>query len=217
VETNNKNENTNTNNNTNKNINETTQNIKQEIKSPPASAIAPSIGASYSQDLCTTGVSGAFQGQIFGLAGGMSINDLNCERIKLSKTVYDMGMKVAAVSLMCQDERVFKAMEMAGTPCPYQGAIGQEAAAQWVANPTERPDYSEYQAKLDRIEEEKQEAILQEIKLQKSLKSDWIRACKKTLHTSGKSSRTGRNLKGIKKSGSTCKREWKLLETSSTN
>jgi hypothetical protein len=64
-------------------------------------------------------VSGAFQGQVFGLSGGKSVRDMNCERIKLSKTIYDMGMKVAAVSLMCQDPRVFQAMEMAGTPCPY--------------------------------------------------------------------------------------------------
>jgi hypothetical protein len=144
VTTNNKNENTNT--NKNENINKTDQTIKQEIttKAPPASAIAPSIGSSYSQDLCTTGISGAFQGQIFGLSGGKSVRDMNCERIKLSKTVYDMGMKVAAVSLMCQDERVFDAMEMAGTPCPYYGKIGNEAKVAWEENADERPDKKAY-------------------------------------------------------------------------
>tara|TARA_R110000823_G_scaffold160107_1_gene291515 strand:- start:138 stop:956 length:819 start_codon:yes stop_codon:yes gene_type:complete len=146
VTTDNKSENVNTNNNTNKNENvnknETNQTIKQEIttKAPPASAIAPSIGSSYSQDLCTTGVSGAFQGQIFGISGGKSIRDMNCERMKLSKTIYDMGMKVAAVSLMCQDARVFQAMEMAGTPCPYMGAIGPAASNEWEANEQRRPD-----------------------------------------------------------------------------
>ena len=146
VTTDNKSENVNTNNNTNKNENvnknETNQTIKQEIttKAPPASAIAPSIGSSYSQDLCTTGVSGAFQGQVFGLSGGKSVRDMNCERIKLSKTIYDMGMKVAAVSLMCQDPRVFQAMEMAGTPCPYMGAIGPAASEQWEENEGRRPD-----------------------------------------------------------------------------
>ena len=59
--------------------------------------------------------------------------DENCERLKNSKTLYDMGMKVAAVSLMCQDERVFKAMMNAGTPCPYDGMIGAEAKAAWEA------------------------------------------------------------------------------------
>lgn len=132
----------NTNNNRNENINknETTQNIKQEIKSPPPSAIAPSIGSSYSQDLCTVGIGGAVQTQIFGLSAGGSVTDENCERIKLSKTLYDMGMKVAAVSLMCQDKRVFGAMRMAGTPCPYEGKIGKEAAEEWERNPKKAPD-----------------------------------------------------------------------------
>ena len=140
----NRNENTSTSDNTNRNINEnnSTQTIKQEItsKAPPASAIAPSI-MSYSQDLCTTGRSGAFQGQVFGISGGRTIRDENCERLKLSKYIYDMGMKVAAVSILCQDERVFQAMEMAGTPCPYMGKIGKEASAGWNENRTDRPDY----------------------------------------------------------------------------
>ena len=71
---------------------------------------------SYSQDLCTVGRSGAFQGQVFGISTGRTVTDQNCERLKLSKYIYDMGMKVAAVSILCQDERVFQAMEMAGTP-----------------------------------------------------------------------------------------------------
>ena len=63
--------------------------------------------------------------------GGKTIRDKNCEALKLSKTLYDMGMRVAAVSLLCQDKRVFDAMKMAGTPCPYEGKIGKEAAAAW--------------------------------------------------------------------------------------
>ena len=143
-------DNTNTNNNnsvsdnTNRNINEnnSTQTIKQEItsKAPPASAIAPSI-MSYSQDLCTVGRSGAFQGQVFGFSTGGTVTDQNCERLKLSKYIYDMGMKVAAVSILCQDERVFQAMEMAGTPCPYMGKIGKDATEGWKVNRTDRPDY----------------------------------------------------------------------------
>ena len=142
-------DNTNTNinnsnsNNTNKNINESnsTQTINQNVRSkaPPASAIAPSI-MSYSQDLCTVGRSGAFQGQVFGFSTGRTVTDKNCERLKLSKYLYDMGMKVASVSLLCQDERVFKAMAMAGTPCPYEGKIGKEAKAEWDKNQSKRPD-----------------------------------------------------------------------------
>tara|TARA_Y100000389_G_C17302046_1_gene433470 strand:+ start:255 stop:821 length:567 start_codon:yes stop_codon:yes gene_type:complete len=135
-------DNTNNNNNVNQNINQTQseQTINQKIESPPPSAIAPSIGSSFSQDLCTTGVGGAVQTQLFGLSGGKSVTDSNCERIKLSKTLYDMGMRVAAVSLMCQDERVYMAMRMAGTPCPFEGLIGDEAGAEWSNNPSRVPE-----------------------------------------------------------------------------
>ena len=143
--TNNNNNNT-TSDNTNRNINESnsTQTINQNVKSkaPPASAIAPSI-MSYSQDLCTVGRSGAFQGQVFGFSTGATVTDENCERLKLSKYLYDTGMKVASVSILCQDPRVFKAMEMAGTPCPYQGKIGKEATVAWAENKSKRPDAKE--------------------------------------------------------------------------
>jgi len=153
VQTNNVNQNNNNSksDNTNRNINESnsTQTINQNVKSeaPPASAIAPSI-MSYSQDLCTTGVSGAFQGQVFGLSGGKSVRDMNCERLKLSKYLYDMGMKVAAISLLAQDERVFKAMWQAGTPAPYEGKIGAEAKELWLANPQKRPDKTDFEAEF---------------------------------------------------------------------
>jgi len=129
-----------TSNNVNDNRNYNDSKIEQTVKSPPPSAMAPTI-MSYSQDLCLSGVSGAVQTQIFGISGGKPVRDMNCERLKLSKTLYDMGMKVAAVSMMCQDERVFTAMEMAGTPCPYMGKIGEEAKASWEKNKKQRPDY----------------------------------------------------------------------------
>jgi len=100
------------------------------VKSPPPSAISPSINAS-NTDLCTVGVSGAVQTQILGISGGTTVRDMNCERLKLSKTLYDMGMKVAAISTLCQDPRVFDAMLMAGTPCPYEGKIGPDAREAW--------------------------------------------------------------------------------------
>ena len=108
------------------------------LKSPPPSAISPTMNISNS-DLCTVGVAGAVQTQILGLSAGTTVRDMNCERLKLSKTLYDMGMKVAAVSALCQDKRVFDAMMMAGTPCPYDGTIGAEAKEQWKANPKLQP------------------------------------------------------------------------------
>ena len=111
---------------------------KTTVVSPPPSAIAPSI-TSINSDICVTGVSGAAQTQIFGLSFGNTQVDYNCERLKISKTLYDMGMKVAAVAAMCQDRRVFDAMMNAGTPCPIDGKIGAEAKAIWDADPSRIP------------------------------------------------------------------------------
>ena len=74
-------------------------------------------------------------------------------------------MKVAAVSILCQDERVFSAMAHAGTPCPFEGKIGKEALEQWNKYDIERPDYDSYVAKLDsrsKIDEELEEIARQE-------------------------------------------------------
>jgi len=131
---------------------------------PVNSANSPSYSA-MSQDVCSMGISGSVSTLGFGVSGGKHVRDLNCERIKLSKVLYDYGMKVAAVSLLCQDERVFEAMLMAGTPCPFEGKIGSEAISQWEKYDVERPDYEEYVSKLktrSRIDAE-----LEAIKLQK--------------------------------------------------
>jgi len=109
------------------------------LKSPPASAISPTINTSNS-DLCTFGVAGAVQTQILGISTGTQITDDNCEMLKNAKTLYDMGMKVAAVSIMCQDQRVFDAMMNAGTPCPYDGLIGAEAKAAWEVADAAEPE-----------------------------------------------------------------------------
>ena len=113
--------------------------METTVKSPPPSAVSPSISVTNS-DLCTVGVAGAVQTQILGISGGTTVRDMNCERLKNAKTLYDMGMKVAAVSVMCGDVRVFEAMEMAGTPCPFMGKIGDEAAELWKKNPELRPE-----------------------------------------------------------------------------
>jgi hypothetical protein len=124
---------------TNRNINETS--VTQKVIQPPPTAIAPAMMSGGGADLCTTGVSGAAQTQILGIAFGSTMRDENCERLKLSKTLFDMGMKVAAVATMCQDRRVFDAMLSAGTPCPYEGLIGEQAKAAWEANPNKAPKH----------------------------------------------------------------------------
>lgn len=117
------------------------------LRSPPASAISPTINTSNS-DLCTFGVAGAIQTQILGVSTGTQVTDENCERLKLAKTLYDMGMKVAAVSTMCQDKRVFDAMMSAGTPCPYDGMIGEDAKAAWAVNEDQQPSAKKQQEGL---------------------------------------------------------------------
>jgi hypothetical protein len=121
---------------TNRNINETM--VTQKLVQPPPTAIAPPM-MSVGTDLCVTGVSAATQTQIFGFSIGSTMRDANCERLKLSKTLFDMGMKVAAVATMCQDRRVFDAMLQAGTPCPYEGLIGDKAKEAWLNNPKKIP------------------------------------------------------------------------------
>ncbi len=112
----------------------TTADSKTTVRTNPPSAISPSINASNS-DLCVVGVSGAVQTQILGISSGLTVRDMNCERIKLSKLLFDLGMKVSAVSILCQDRRVFDAMKMSGTPCPINGLIGEDAQKEWNLNP----------------------------------------------------------------------------------
>ena len=116
----------------------TTANTTSKVISPPPTAVAPAITV-INNDVCAIGFSGAAQTQILGISFGGATIDKNCERLKLSKTLFDQGMKVAAVALMCQDERVFSAMMNAGTPCPIDGKIGAEAKAVWEAFPDRKP------------------------------------------------------------------------------
>jgi hypothetical protein len=121
------------------------------VKSPPPSAIAPQFSAGNGNDLCTVGASGAVQTQILGISVGSTFTEENCVRLKNAKALYDMGMKVAAVSVMCQDQKVFDAMMMAGTPCPYDGKIGSEAKLAWQSHTDKTPDEEEINAEAKRL------------------------------------------------------------------
>ena len=121
------------------------------IKSAPPTASAPSFSAQ-SQDVCATGVSVGIQTFGTGFSGGKTNRDMNCERIKLAKVLYDFGMKVGSVALLCQDERVFEAMINAGTPCPVDGKIGNEALKIWNRYEFERPDYETYVKRIKKRE-----------------------------------------------------------------
>ncbi len=125
-------------------------------KAPPT-ASAPSVVINNS-DVCKSAASAAIQTQILGFASGITITDENCERMKLSRSLYLMGMKVAAVSTLCQDARVFDAMWMAGTPCPYMGSIGDDAKVAWETNMDDVPSGSLiFEKKKQKLSEENQE------------------------------------------------------------
>ncbi len=106
-------------------------------KTPPT-ASAPSVVIN-NNDVCKSAYTGAVQTGFVGMSSGITVLDENCERIKLARSLFGFGMKVAAVSILCQDARIFDAMIMAGTPCPYKGKIGQEALKEWQKNPNDIP------------------------------------------------------------------------------
>ena len=141
----------------------TNNTTNSDIRSSPPSAAAPSYN-SMTQDVCAVGISGGLQTFGFGVSGGKHVIDKNCERLKLARILNDFGMKVAAVAILCQDERVFESMIQAGTPCPIDGKIGKEAKALWSKYDHERPDYKTY---VKRMEERKKAELAEQIEMTK--------------------------------------------------
>ena len=134
----------------------TTNTTNSDIRSAPPSASAPSYNA-MTQDVCAVGASAGIQTFGVGVSGGKHFIDKNCERLKLARILNDFGMKVAAVAILCQDERVFESMIQAGTPCPIDGKIGKEAKALWSKYDHERPDYDIYVKRMKEREKKEKE------------------------------------------------------------
>jgi hypothetical protein len=129
----------------------TTNTSNSNIRSAPPTAGAPSYN-SMTQDVCAVGASAGLQTFGVGISGGKHFIDKNCERLKLARILNDFGMKVAAVAILCQDERVFESMIQAGTPCPIDGRIGKEAMRLWEKYDFERPDYKSYVKRMKKRE-----------------------------------------------------------------
>ena len=121
------------------------------IRSAPPTASAPSVNT-MTQDVCAVGISAGIQTFGIGVSGGKHVIDKNCERLKLARILNDFGMKVAAVAILCQDERVFESMIQAGTPCPIDGKIGKDALALWKKYDHERPEYKTYVKRMKKRE-----------------------------------------------------------------
>lgn len=99
---------------------------------PPPSAIAPSLSIGSGSDVCIVVRTGAIGTGIFSGSFATHVIDKNCERIKLSRSLAQLGLKVSATSILCQDDRVFTAMLAAGSPCPIDGLVGKEAKAKYL-------------------------------------------------------------------------------------
>ena len=143
----------------------TNSTTNSNIKSAPPTAAAPTVTNSGS-DVCLAGASAGVQTFGIGVSAGKSFRDKNCERIKLSRELNSLGMKVAAVAILCQDPRVFASMEHAGTPCPYEGSIGKAAKAKWKKYGKLRPDYELYVKNLqikEEADEEEQKQITKDL------------------------------------------------------
>ena len=126
------------------------------VDKTPSTASSPSVVVNNS-DVCVTGISAAVQTGFLGLSGGKTVRDKNCERLKLARSLYGMGLKVAGVSLLCQDKRVFDAMMAAGTPCPYEGQIGDKAKKAWLGNPSKAPEGTRLVIEAEKAAERKAE------------------------------------------------------------
>ena len=143
--------------------NDSTSTTNNKSTVPPPSANSPSY-SSMSQDVCSMGISGSVTTSIVGVSGGKHFIDENCERIKLAKVLQDFGMKVASVAILCQDRRVFEAMNSAGTPCPFQGKIGKEAASMWEKYSELSPDYDNHLERTKIIEKVDAAILTQQLK-----------------------------------------------------
>jgi len=141
----------------------TNNTTNSDIRSSPPSASAPSYNA-MTQDVCAVGASAGVQTFGVGISGGKHFIDKNCERLKLARILNDFGMKVAAVAILCQDERVFESMIQAGTPCPIDGKIGKEAKKLWAKYDHERPDYDTYVKRMKEREKKEEEIALEKKK-----------------------------------------------------
>ena len=127
-----------------------TTSTTSKIKTNPPSAISPSLGANTD---CTFGVSGSVQTSVIGISTGQTVRDINCENLALSSQLYDMGLKIAAIEILClNDYRVFEAMEFSSTPCAIpdpltgKGLLGQEARAEWA-----KPENKRYIPKKENL------------------------------------------------------------------
>ena len=182
----------------------TTNTTNSDIKSAPPSAAAPSYN-SMTQDVCAVGVSAGIQTFGIGLSGGKHVIDENCERLKLARILNDFGMKVAAVAILCQDERVFESMIQAGTPCPIDGRICKDAVALLCNFDLARPDYDLYVKRM-KAREKKEKALAEKAALSEKKRLEEELKMNEEFEKADKEAAKEENKKNLKKKKNI---EWK--------
>ena len=129
-----------------------------KVQSSPPSAHSPGLTSGI--DTCSMSTSGSLQTFGFGVSGGRVAVEEGCEMRKNAKLLSDLGMKIAAISLLCSHSpELFHAMFMAESYCPInvngKSLIGSAALAIYTKYPKTRGDYEIWL---------KQQEILQEYK-----------------------------------------------------
>jgi hypothetical protein len=108
----------NSNNNTeDKSVSNTYNGAGSSSEIPVGSAVTPSY-MSNGVETCLQGIGSSVQTVVVGWSKGKYKVDEECNRRRDSKTLSDLGMKVAAVARMCESISVWKSMFISGTPCP---------------------------------------------------------------------------------------------------
>ena len=137
---------------------------------PVGSAISPTF-MSNGSDTCLKGTAGSLQTVAVGFSSGGYELDQDCVRLKYSRMLSTLGLKVAAVSMLCQSVEVYRSMLLAGSPCPFinNGRLvaGKRGLMLIKQNPELYiPDYKESRKYYD--------GILQIGKVSKDVEEDYI-------------------------------------------
>jgi len=140
-----------------------TSNTTSNIKSAPPTASSPPLTSGI--DTCAMSLSMGMQTFNFGVSGGTTYVDEHCQMLKNVKILTDVGMKVAAISLLCNSsEQIAFAMSSAGTICPVsvngESLLGDKALAIYNKYPKLRPDYNLWKEQQDIISEYKANEVM---------------------------------------------------------
>jgi len=102
-------------NNNNRTTNNTGPNAGAQM--PANTAVSPSLMSSGAES-CLQSISGGVQMIGFGVSSGKYVQDVECNRRRYASALANLGLKVGAVSTLCLNKDVWRAMLLAATPCP---------------------------------------------------------------------------------------------------